>query len=326
METVQWVLNTEGDVLNRMRGFLAELWSRAALEGMLAPAYHDDQGLPGPRLLLSPDELQDADPFIPLMPVNAAKLVEQLARQRPSARLAAVLRSCEARALAERSRRNGFSLDNWLLIGVDCLASFSQSDFTWRLEKAGDLQSLSQQVLRNARQGGISPDRFRSACQMCILPAAYSNHLSISVLGLPVKQFALLSAQDPAIVHSLALPEISDGRAPAWLIDQHTRVLDALEQRHARFKARLQAEMQAGLPADVDAWLKHLRGCQDCRACLDACPLYIDQIEEGRSAVIEWLMGCVACGMCEQACPKGLPLTAIMDRIHHDLHLEMAPA
>jgi len=326
MQSTQWVLKTEEDVLGRLRTFLADLWSRAALEGLLVPTYHADQGLPGPRLLLSPTDLPDADPFIPLVRINSARLVEQLARQRPHARLAAVLRSCEARALSERSKRNGFSLANWLLIGVDCLASFSQSDFDWRLDKAGDIHLLSQQVLRNARQGGISPDRFRMACQMCTLPGAHSPDLCIHLIGLPIKQFALLSVHNPSLAQRLALPAISDGRAPDWLLDQHARISAALQNRHARFKQRFQAELQASLPADVDTWIQHLHGCHDCRACLEACPLYIDQLDAGRSAVIEWLSGCVACGMCEEACPKGLPLTAILDRIHQDLLLSPALA
>ena len=321
-----WVLGTEGDVQWRVQNFLAALWERAGLDGMIVPVYQTESGLPGPKILWHERELQDADPFVPLVRMKTSRMVEELAKQKPALRMAAVLHSCEARALAERYRQDDFSLENWLLIGVDCLASFPQADYEWRLERAGNIRHLTQEILRNARQGGISTDRFRSACQMCTRPDARDVDLCIGVIGLPLKEFALLIARDHYLAEKLGLSQIADQPAPGWLIDQRQRVLGKLAERHEHVKQRIQAELENGFPQDVQEWIEHLHMCSDCRACLDACPLYADQLEAGVEAVAEWLAACVACGICDDVCPEQMPLTAIIERIMYSRQSDFLPA
>ena len=325
MENTKWFLDTWGDLEGRVRSFLGGLWSQARLDGMVVPVYAAENGLPGPMLITSQDALQQVNPFIPLMPVNSARVIERLAAQHPSDRFAAVLRPCEARALSEHMRRSNLSLPNWLIIGVDCLASFPQEDFSWRLERAGDIHNLTHQVLRNARQGGISSDRFRTACQMCTHPGAQFADICIATIGLPTKDYALVSTQSDSLPAKLAFDQITDGHAPSWLVEQHDHVLAMMTERHTHVKQRVLAELESGLPEDVEAWISHLQHCTGCDACLEACPLYTGQLLEGRDAVAEWLTGCVSCGMCEQACPQHLPITALVSRIVENLREDLTP-
>ena len=324
MENTKWVLDTCGDLEGRVRSFLGALWGQARLDGMLIPVYAAENDLPGPRLITLQNELQQASPFIPLMPVNSAKLIERLNAHYPASRFAAVLRSCEARALAEHMHRTNLSFPNWLMIGVDCLASFPQEDFSWRLERAGDIHSLTRQVLRSARQGGISTDRFRAGCQMCLNPGAQFADISIAIIGLPTKEYALVTARSDSIASKFALGQITEGHAPSWLVEQHDRVLAMMTERHQRVKQRLLAELESGLPQDVDSWISHLQNCGGCESCLEACPLYTGQLAQGHEAVAEWLAGCVSCGMCEQACPQHLPITALIRRIVENLSEDLA--
>jgi formate dehydrogenase subunit beta len=161
MMGTKWILETNGDPLATIQRFLRALWGQVGLVGMLLPLYQIGETGLKPHLVEKPAQLTAADPCLPFVTTNSAKLVDQLTRERPDARLAAVLRSCEARALAEKVQQGLTRVDRWLLIGVDCLASFPVNDFEWRLQKAGTTEQLTREVLKFARQGGIAQ---RSTC------------------------------------------------------------------------------------------------------------------------------------------------------------------
>jgi formate dehydrogenase subunit beta len=323
------MLKTNGDPLAAARQFLKAVWSQADLQGMLVPLYQQDQLTVRSVLIKDPDSLNDADPFVPLMLTNAGKLVVQIARDHPGERLAAVLRACEIRALAERIKSESLNIDNWLIIGVDCLACFPANDFEWRAQRAGGAEELTRLVMRNARQGGISLSRFRLACQMCSKPEPIKVDLCLGLLGLPVRETMLILSKDDSVTARLHLQEITEGSAPDGLVAQHDRVMTALNERRQRFRDRAVRELPPELPANLEELVKFLSGCAPCKVCLASCPLYEDELAPVMSngsisleAVRRWLVMCAECGMCEQACPKDVPLAAIMNRISRELKSE----
>ena len=78
-----WMIYTHGDPLTTLRQFLSNVWMQAELQGLLLPVYPDGETETTPRIVESKDFLQVADPCVPLMPVNASKLVVEYARQHP---------------------------------------------------------------------------------------------------------------------------------------------------------------------------------------------------------------------------------------------------
>jgi formate dehydrogenase subunit beta len=319
-----WVLNTDNDPLGAARQFLRSLWTIAGLEGMVLPRYQADGASLVPALIASPDDLSQADPFAPLVAVNAAGLAPAIAEQHPGARLGIVLRSCEARAFHLLVEQSHESMRSWLVIGVDCLASFPVVDFEWRVHKAGAVEDLTREALRFARNGGIAPYRYRHACQMCVSPAAQSADLNIELIGLPVKQAALVTARDEDLSRELHLEALTSGMAPPSLTAQRDRVLVRLVQRRQRTLEHMTIVLSAEAPGDLASLLRHISACAPCRSCLQACPLYPGDFDvEPTRAAQRWIQGCVACGMCEEACPRHLPLTAIISRINRHM-LEVA--
>jgi len=319
-----WILDTNGDPLETVRQFLSDVWASARLDGMLVPVYQEGGASVAPRLVGDPAGLAFSDPFAPLMPVNAAGLAPQIVDSHPQGRFGAVLRSCEARALRTIVEQNRLSLGQWLVIGVDCLASFSAADFEWRLGKSHRVEALTREALRFARQGGIAPHRFRDACQMCPSPAAQCADLTIELLGLPVRQFVLVSARDEALARSLHLEEITDGETPEPWVARREATVDLIAERHRHSLAKKIQALSEQAPAELEALLVHIANCAPCQSCLDACPLYTGDFlpaESGDFHTMEaaraWLERCVACGMCEEACPDHMPLTAILAHIAH---------
>jgi len=326
-----WMLKTNNSPLATGRQFLQTVWSYANLEGMVVPVHQPGYMTAKMTLINDPAQLQEANPFVPLMLFNAGKLVAQLAYEMPDVRLAIVMRACELRAFDERVKIDKLKLENWLIIGVECLACFPAKDFEWRVQNAGGMEQLTHLVLRNARQGGIALDRFRSACQICSRPEPSHFDICLELLGLPVKETMLVSAKDDAVARKYRLYEITDGLASPELVTQHDRMLKTIEEHRQRARERKLRELFPNLPSTLDELTNFLMECQPCRSCIEACPVHpeemIPSIDHGyisQNLARRWLMSCAECGMCEQACPRDIPLATIMSRINHELKSEPA--
>lgn len=324
--TITWALQTNGDPLATSRRLLGLLWERAGLEGMILPVYQAGLSWAVPGWIASPTQLELADPFIPLTPLNSSRLVVQMVGERPDVRAAAVLRSCEARALYVVARRERLELANWLIIGVDCLASFGADEYAWRVQRAAAAERLTREALRFARQGGIAAYRFRPACQMCISPLAPPADLTLEVLGLPVNRVMLVSAKDQALAARLGLEDLVDGPAEGALLVQRRRLSIRLSDRRLRRREALLEALPANLPLTPRDLYEHIAACAPCQKCLEVCPVYDGELEarlSGKPFSADeaqiWLVSCVKCGMCEQACPRSLPLTAIHARLSREL-------
>ena len=324
-----WMLNTDNDPLARARSFLKAIWEYASLDGMLIPVYQTGHKAVRQTVIHHPDSLKEADPFVPLMQVNASRMVIQWARKHPNDHMAAVLRSCEIRALYEQIKNTGVDLENWLMIAVDCPSCFPVKDFEWRVEKAGSVEALTKDILRNARQGGIALDRFRSACGMCTKPGSPQEDICIELLGLPVKDMILVNIHNEVILENLDLAKVCDGLAPQEVVEQREKMLTTIEQRRERIRERQMRELAPDLPTNLDQLIVFLMDCQPCVSCMEVCPVHAEVLIPAvlnhrltHGMLRDWLMACAECGMCEQACPKEMPLVAIMDRIRRGPRVE----
>jgi len=332
METT-WILKTHGDPLGSVRKFLAELWARANLDGFVIPRFQPLKPGIFPYLASKREELVHADPFTPLVADNSAREIARVARQDPKGHFAVILRPCEGRALLAKQQREDLSLENWLLIAVDCLASFPREDFAWRIEKAGGIEQLTREALQFARLGGIAPYRFRRACQMCTNPRFADASISIKLLGLPVRDYILIAAASPETAQRLGLADMADGLASRAMITHHQRVLDRLERKRFAVRKRMVDNLAPEMPTSLDDLLAFFEKCAPCQLCLQACPVYSGELDRREDndharlhAIKRWLAACVACGMCDEACPRHTPLTAIIQSLESYLVTNMYPA
>lgn len=320
----QWIIQTRGDPLGTIRRFVGDLWQQAALDGMLVTANGGSEaGLARPLLIDDPAQLEGFNPFRPVMTINAARLVPELVKHNPQARLGGVLRPCEMRALNEMAKHNGFKLDNFTSISIDCLGTVPADEYRWRAARKGTTGGgLAQESLQFARQGGILGYRYRSACQVCASPAAGEAEVNINILGLPVRQLILVQARSQEIAERLRLQNLSDGAASPEIIEQHAHILARIKERHQNTMRRVENGLGDSLPQDLDALIARLEGCGDCQVCVNVCPICtIDapqRDEHGhyrRGDVLRWMISCAGCGMCEQACKDRLPLSVIFGHI-----------
>jgi len=323
-----WVLNTAGDPISVVRRFFSKVWEYAGFQGMLLPVYQSEREA-RIQWIANPAQLSQSDSFVPLTAQNVTQTAVRMVSEHPHTNYGVVVRPCEARALDELTQRGVFDPGFCMTVGVDCLGRFPAEDFEWRVQKAGTVEQLTDLELRNARQGGITPNRFQLACQMCTSSSKKDADLHISILGLPVNESILVSTSNSEIASRLHLSEITDGLAARSLVEQHEHMLVTLHERRVHALERIIHELPENLPEGTSAFMKHLANCSPCKKCLDACPIYtaewtpaVDSGSAEMEAFQHWLAACVGCGICDQACPQHLPLTAIIHRIGGELKSE----
>ena len=211
-------------------------------------------------------------------------------------------------------------------MSVDCLGTLPLDEYQWRVERKGSPKKLAQEALQFSRQGGIVRYRYRSACQVCISPQATEADINIGILGLPVRQHALITIYNESLAEKLNMAEIAEDEIDADVLDGHQRVVARLVQRSENTRERIANGLAELLPEDAGALIEQFESCGDCTTCMDVCPLcdihYPQRLEDGsyqKSEITRWLISCSGCGICEQACPQHLPLTIIFNHIQTQL-------
>jgi formate dehydrogenase (coenzyme F420) beta subunit len=305
--------------LDATRGFLRQVWDRAALDGLFIPAWADGQDDPRPALLNSPGQLERADPYAPLMVLNTAPHILALVTDNPGQHLGAVLRPCELRSLRELARRQGADLGGLLLISPDCLATFPLEDFDWRVHNAAAIEKITDEALHFAAQGGILPSRLRPTCQACELPFPADADIHIAVLGIETDRHLILGFRDAGLLGRLEFQSQPD--PPADLLARRDRVLSKLTEWRQRSRAYAESHLEAE-QASIQGLVRHLRGCENCRVWISkACPFFPQAWEQTASGQrmndlqASWLLSCGGCGMCDHACPDGYPLSTVIGHL-----------
>lgn len=314
-----WMIHTHGDPLGALQKFIKTLWEQTDLDVIVVAPTN------GNFVLESPDELEELNPFRPLMKLNTARLVVDTAKKRLGKRLGAMLRPCEMRALNEMAARGAIKRDSVLTICVDCLGTFPAEEFEWRTERS--VKGLTKETLQFSPQGGISAYRYRPACQMCAEPGATEGDVNIGVFGLPVSQSMFVNVQNDNVV----LKSITDEVATDDMLIKREQLLAKISERHVRTRNRVLKSLDKNLPADMQDLLEQFESCDDCQACMAVCP--ICSVEEPhkdasgklvREDMVNWLTSCAGCGMCEQTCPQHQPLSAIFSHIREQIDTELA--
>lgn len=308
----RWLVETRGDPLGEVQQVMIDAWEGLDLNLMMVSINGDSR----PKILTHPEELQQVNPFKPLMTKNNAKYIPEILQNYPDSRVGVLLRPCEMRALKEKQKRESFPDERLATITVDCLSTYPEDDYQWRSKRTSSRKGIDLNSLQFARQGGIVAYRFRSACQACRSPVGQDADINIGVIGLPVRQKILIQVSGGATFDFLIDKHPPTDEEPD-ILKQRERIISRLLQRSSQTRNRLFDNLAGVLPRNLDALLDHFEGCGECRDCLDVCPLcdiqYPAKDVHGRYLrpdVKQWMISCAGCGMCEQACPNHLPLVS----------------
>ena len=336
MATTAKIKVDEGGPVVALQGFLRGLLEDESLGGVLVPVHLFGKSMPMPTLVTDPDQLSGADPLAPAFPMNSAKLLSRLTRGQSGERIAAVLRPCEIRAFVELVKLNQGSLDDVVIVGIDCMGAYDNTDYKIFL---GDRDSFEATLAFHGPTGGggvseVEGVDIASACKSCEFPAPTNADIVIGLAGAKLSEAIPViadSARGEALVGRLNLPDMTaDGRK---------EVLDGLIKTRTEHRDAMIEETKAvtGTLTDLS---EYLAGCVNCYNCRVACPVCYckecvfntDVFEHKPWQYMGWAkrkgslklptdtifyhltrmshmsMACVGCGQCSNACPNGIPV------------------
>jgi len=330
---IETTIDLKDSALLTIQNLLRSLLQSGALDALLVPMTLP-AGNVSPMLVTDPDALDHANPLAPLLPINAARAAALLTATQHRQSLGLVLRACEIRALVELVKFQQINLDRAAIIGIDCLGTYSVSDY----QQAADKQALLDDLLAQAVQGDLQPGeglQFRPACLICEQPVPNGEHVALTIGLLGVEQGRLyLKARDD-LAQAL---DLQPGEPPP----QRQSVVNGLVAARTEARNAAFAEFQQRTHSP-EGLLHEFSTCIRCHNCMINCPIcYCKEcivrtttFEHESQLYFQWAerkgsvrllpdtllfhltrlnhmaTSCVGCGMCTQACPVDIPVGTI---------------
>jgi formate dehydrogenase (coenzyme F420) beta subunit len=325
-----------GDVLAGVQGFLQRLIQSGVVEAVYVPMRFDGEAIM-PALVTDSSLLKQADPLAPVMPINGARAVSALTNKHTPAKLGAVLRPCEIRALVELVKLQQATLDGLTLISLDCPGTCEVRDYQWKSRENGfDLGGYLE-----AAQMGSTPEGMdlRPACQMCTQPVYEAADIHLQIFGADVKSGIPAGLKDEIATQLGETVDSQPGEGRKLVIEQ-------LINRRGQTRQVELADIRKRI-ASNGGIAELFATCQRCHNCMTVCPIcycktclfrsesmnhapeyYLSAAQ--RKGAVRLLsdtllfhmtrlshmeLSCVSCGMCTSACPSDIPVGSIFSAI-----------
>jgi len=330
----------DGQLRQTINTFLHDLLTKKVVEAILVPLVHPAESNVVPSLVTEPEYIKQADVLAPVLPVNSARIVSAMTKLTPvSKKTAVVLKPCEMRALIELVKLKQASLDNLVLIGVDCPGAYAVKDYPQFAK-----ESTSDDFVKTAWQGKEDL-KLRAGCQICEYPVPLTADLTIGLVGIDLSKGLLLQANTEVgeqILEKLGFAVESDSETAKKRDAAVSQLLAEIKKKRQKFFDQTKEEVGG---------LKNLSAifapCIKCLNCRKVCPVcycrecFFDsptfELEADRYLGLAEKKGairmptdtlffhltrmshmgasCVGCGCCEEACPNGIPLLKLFQLI-----------
>ncbi len=325
----------DNDVVGSINSFLRDILEKELVHALLVPRELPFGDNVVQTLVKDPHILEKANPLSPVMGVHSSRIISRMTKHMPNSRkVAAVLKPCELRALIELAKLKQASLENLVMIGTDCLGTYTLEHYK---DMIGEGTSPTRELLRIA--GGERQDpELRTACRVCEHFIPQGADIVIGLIGINMEKEVLIRAnteEGERILNNLKLEDYEGKEGTDKREDAISRLFtERTKKRDALFE---ETKKEIGSP---DKLLSFFSACIKCHNCMGVCPIcycrecffesptfdfepekYLRWAERRGSIKMPTdtllfhltrmnhiLLSCVGCGVCEEACPNDIPL------------------
>lgn len=331
------------DSVASLQEFLRALLTRGEIGAVLVAQHLPMKNVVMPVLVTDESRLGAADPLAPAFPMNAAKILSRLTRKPLGTVMAAVLRPCEIRAFVELVKLKQGSLDDVVLIGLDCLGAYSNVDYAALAAENGTefTRSFCAQMLDE--KGFVSEnDKLAGACRACEYPVPENADVLIGLVGGDTSGSFFVKANTDKRLELLDKLRLPSGQEPP----RRKEAVADLVSRRTAFRDKMFEETSSAT-SDPEKLMSYLANCVNCYNCRVACPVcyckecvfVTDVFDHEPSQYLRWARrkgilkmptdtvffhltrlahmstACVGCGQCSNACPNNVPVMQIFRTI-----------
>jgi len=339
MSTPRKLEVAEQDILGALRKFFQSILVSEDIGAILAPRRLPVQSVVMPSLISDPKCLNEIDPLAPAFFLNAARMVSRLSRKSLGQKIAVVLRPCEIRAFIELVKLKQGSMDEILIVGLDCQGAYRNSDYRRFASDGPDSSTLK--FFFGALSGSPSIMEgidLTTACKVCEHPIPDGADIAIGFLGVSPLDHLLIQAQSPKGEEVLARLGLDQASVHA----SRTEAVAALVSTRVQARDSLFDQTREATNT-LEKLTAYLAGCVNCYNCRVACPVCYcrecvfttDVFDHEPFQYLQWAhrkgeikmptdtvfyhltrlvhmsTACVGCGQCSNACPSKIPLTEL---------------
>jgi len=341
MGSYKWIKFPAEDRDTLVKELLKSLLEKGEVSGVIVPSTLPSGANTAQNLITDPALLEKTAPLAPVMAVSTAKILSQMTRLKPMGKPVAVLmRPCELRAAIELTKLKQASLDNLLILSMDCAGAFSVKTYASLVQEGEDFLAIEKKLFK-----GEDEPLLRPVCQGCEWSVPVLCDIVIAKHGLDADQYGLIALTDKG---DKALELASGGESWEGSEARNEAVQKWNEEKIAKRDAQF-AELKERV-AGVENLLKVYAACINCHNCMTVCPICFCKECFFNSAVFEFdsdrfmdwsgakgglrlppdtllfhigrmnhmSTSCVACGMCQDACPNDVPVAQIFKMVGYE--------